>query len=648
MPPRQLKGFSTEVRAWRALARNTHQSRFAARNRTSLASPLIGRESELALLLRCWRRAKAGRGQVVLISGEPGIGKSRLVAELEARVASSAVFTTEVQDQIVRRADGVPLFIEELTRTVLQREPDRYGEVRVALPETLQSALMARLDRLPAAKEVAQIGAVLGREFREDLMIAIAPIPLERLRQGLDQLIGSGLAERRAEGTSAVCVFKHALVQDAAYESLLRSRRAAIHGLVAQRLAQSTEVLGGDPEILARHYAGAGLTDKAVVSWLRAAELAMSRWAHLEAIAHLKAALAVIEADAQNEVPPPISLDLWLRLADSLLEARGYGLQETADAYQRAMEIARTIAAEAPLFAALVGLSNFHLHRGDAETGLQISRELVERASRAGDAAAEAAGHRLVGATYLFRGDFPAARRCFEQALEKYDLPSEGPLLTSHRYNQRVSCRYYLSQTLLPMGLEAEALDYCRDALEIAGTSAFPSHVALALDGYCSLHQHCREWDDLACQGEELIRLASDKRLPFWLSLGEVSHGLALANQGMADAGIKQIERGVERYQGTSATRALPFLLGSLAAAYEVAGDLAQASSVLDKALSTARELGHRAEGELTRLHGELALLESHSRADLAENRFRKALRYSACSIRQDFRTARRALPVGS
>jgi hypothetical protein len=176
------------------------------------------------------------------------------------------------------------------------------------------------------------------------------------------------------------------------------------------------------------------------------------------------------------------------------------------------------------------------------------------------------------------------------------------------------------------MGLETQALDYCRDALAIAETSAFPSHVALALDGYCSLHQHCREWDDLAYQGEALLRLASNKKLPFWLSLGEVSHGLAIVHQGVVDAGIRQIERGVERYRGTGATRALPFLLGSLAAAHEVAGDLALASSVLDKALSTARELGHRAEGELTRLHGELALLESPPRADLAEDRFRKAL----------------------
>jgi class 3 adenylate cyclase/tetratricopeptide (TPR) repeat protein len=546
----------------------------------------------------------------------------RLVAE----IAAAGLLREDLASRIVHQAEGVPLFIEELTKTILASRHESLGEGRVALPDTLQASLVARLDRFPAAKQVAQIGAVIGREFSEELIASIAPFSPETLREGLDQLVASGLASRRGEGTSSSWVFKHALVQDAAYENLLRSERSTIHGLIAGKLSQSPEITEGSPEILARHYAGAGITDRAVLCWLRAAELAMNRWANLEAIGHLRAALAAIDGDSRHNVPKNVLLDIWMRLADSLLEARGHASPETASAYARTVEIARDIGAQSNLFAALVGLGHSHLHKGELDEGLKISQELVERAAAVHDLAAEAAGHRMLGATLLQKGDLPTARKRFEIALKTHDGAIAGqPFLASHRFNQPVSCRYYLSQTLLPMGMEAQARAFSREALDLAKTSPLPSHLTLALEGLCSLHQHCREWDELACQSESLVRLASDKRLPFWLSFGEVSQGLALAYQGSPDMGIRQIEAGVERYRNSGAGRSRPALLGALAAAHAWVGDLEQAALALDEAIGLAQRMGHRAEGELRRQRGELFLLQVPPHHELAEADFRKA-----------------------
>jgi tetratricopeptide (TPR) repeat protein len=542
-------------------------------------------------------------------------------AELAAAVESSAALSRRLLDTIVARADGVPLFIEELTKTIVERRPSRHDETSV-LPETLQASLMARLDRLAAAKEVAQIGSVIGREFREDLVAAIAPMPAKTLREGLDQLVSAGLAFRHGHGTNVSYAFKHALVQDAAYETLLRAQRASLHGLIARELARSADIMEASPEMPARHYACAGITKNAVLCWLRAAQLAMSRWANLEAIAHLKAALDAVEADDRHGVTDTILLDVWMRLADCLLEVRGYGTPETAAAYRRAMQIAKATGAETTLFAALVGLSNYYLHKGEVEDGIKISEELVHRAARAGDVAAEASGHRMIGVAFLQGGDLLDAKGRFETALTKHDQA----LADNHRYNHRVSCRYYLSQTLLPMGLEVQARELCREAMDIARSSQFPSHIALALDGFCSLHQHCREWDDLGGQGEALVQLASDKKLPFWLSFGEVAVGLALAKQGSADAGIRRIESGLELYRNTGAERSRPALLGALAAAYEVAGEVERAGVVLDQAIHLAHSLSHRVEGALRRNRGEVFARQGPDCFVLAEDQFTTAL----------------------
>jgi len=315
--PQALVGFSEPQRASRVLGESGVLSRFEALR--SEATLLVGREEELDLLLRRWHQAKAGMGSVVLVSGEPGIGKLRLSAALSQRIekdphtrlryfrqlAGTASLPRDTVEEIVERADGVPLFVEELTKAVLESgdHDDRVAAVlsaaplpNLAIPATLHASLIARLDRLGSvAKEVGQIGSVIGREFVYNLIDLVAQRPAE-LRLGLDRLVEAGLLFCRGSAPQSSYLFKHALVQDAAYGTLLRGRRQELHARVAAVLERHfADLVERQPELLAHHLTAAADTERAVDQWLKAGRHAAGRSAHHEAIRHFDRGLATLE-----------------------------------------------------------------------------------------------------------------------------------------------------------------------------------------------------------------------------------------------------------------------------------------------------------------------------------------------------------------
>ena len=319
------------------------------------------------------------------------------VVALVDRITEGKALPIEVLGQILERTEGVPLFTEELTKAVLEAgmlrdTGDRYALVgplpSLAIPATLHDSLMARLDRLATVKQVAQIGACIGREFDHELLAAVVSMPEAELAAALDRLVTAELVFRRGLAPAASYVFKHALVRDAAYESLLKRRRQDLHARIATSIeALFPQLVEAQPELVARHFGEAGLAEKAIPYWLRAGRLAADRSANTEAIAHLRSGLEC----AQTLLPGPSrsrsELSLQLALGGPLIATKGFASREAEAAYQRAQELSRELQSEPDLFAALRGLSYVYQVRANLPAAATLAEEVVPLAKRTGDPA---------------------------------------------------------------------------------------------------------------------------------------------------------------------------------------------------------------------------------------------------------------------
>jgi class 3 adenylate cyclase len=615
----RLRGFSTPIQAWRVMGTIKAETRFEAAH-TAFLTPFVGREQEIALLMDRWGEAKEGEGQVVLISADPGMGKSRITQVLRERLREeshtrlryqcsphhrnstlypiidqlegAARFETgetaeskldkletllvqsatnfeevvplfaallsiptgarypaldlsrqrqkerllevltdqlaglavhqpvlfifedehwidptslelldlivdrvqklpvlvvvtfrpefappwtryphvtlhslnrltrkqveiiaentsgrkclpsEVLDQIVIKTDGVPLFVEELTKTILESEliVEQDGKFILsgplpafAIPSTLQDSLMARLDRLAPVKEVAQVGAVIGREFSHELLAAVWPDP--ELENSLTRLLRSELIFRRGVPPQATYVFKHALVQDAAYATLLRSNKRRLHARVAEVLqSRFSGKVEAEPEVLAHHYTKAGLTDKAITYWLLAGQRATERSANVEAISHLSKGLELLAAQPDTPERAEQELMLQISLAIPLTAARGYAAPETASAYTRARELCTMLGDTRQLFPAMYGEWVFHMVKAHQDEAKRVAEEFLRVAEQHGARDGIVVAHRTLGLSLLNLGQLAAGREQMEQVVTLYEPEAHRSL--AFRYGQ--------------------------------------------------------------------------------------------------------------------------------------------------------------------------------------------------------------------
>ncbi|MGH6895080.1 MAG: AAA family ATPase [Geminicoccaceae bacterium] len=802
--PHNLKGFAKPIRAWQVLGESQIEGRFEAMHQADLA-PLIGREEELQLLLSRWRRAKEGDGQVVLLSGEAGIGKSRIAQALGERIAqepckrlryycspyhiNSALHPVieqleraagfqrtdppeikldkleatlsrgdqpvveaaallapllsiatgaryppmqlspkqqkertfnvlldqlrslasrrpvlilfedahwidpstgellhllvaqmqrlpillvvtfrpefvppwsgyshitqlslsrlsqrhasvlvegltagrslprEVLAQILIRTDGVPLFLEELTKTVLESGLlEGAGESLalcgpwspLAIPTTLQDSLLARLDRLAPVKEVAQTGAVIGREFSRDLLSAVAQIPEPALDHALDQLVASELVFRQGgEGPDATFTFKHALVRDAAYQSLLRSRRRQLHSRVAHVLeTEFPDLANAAPELVAWHYTGADLKEPAVVYWQRAGQHAIERSAHVEAIAHLTNGLELLGTLPRTPERTRQELALQIALGPALMAAKGQGAPEVGHAYARARELCQEVGEPVQLFPVLWGLWRFRSIRAEHQAARQLAEECLGLAERLRDSALLAPAYSALGGTLLWLGEVAAAQTCLERAAASYDPDRHRALPFRFGQDPAVSSLSYSAWSLWGLGYPDQALRRSDEARTLAEQLASPVSVAASLVYAAMTHQFRREGQAAQERAEAAIALSDEHGLPQFATVGTILRGWALAAQGAADEGIAEMRQGlaVRREQGIELAR--PWYLALLAGAYDEAGQIDEGMSVLAEALSLP-DAGFF-EPELRRLEGVL-LLKRSGRAAAAE-----------------------------
>jgi class 3 adenylate cyclase/predicted ATPase len=552
-------------------------------------------------------------------------------AQLAAAAADGGVLPPELLEQILDRADGIPLFVEELVRAVLEvglASPEPRDHLPAgpapAVPATLRDGLMARLDRLGRARQVAEVGAALGQRFSLELLAAVLPWPAAELEEALAALLAAGLLRKAAADARPSYVFKHALVREVAYETLLRERRRELHARVADVLEH--QFPGTPPELLAQHHARSGATWQAVRCWLDAGEQSLRQSAPAEAIAQLSAGLELL-----RELPEDTERHRWearlhLALGQALSLAKGRAAPEVGHAFGRAWELGRHGEPTADLGAALLGLYGFYFHRAELNEARAAAEELLHLAEWQGDAAGRAAALGIGGAIAFFLGRLPAARSSLEAALADGTL-AQHRSFTAYGLDPRQLALGYLSWTVLVLGHPEEARRRSNQAVaEAEALPQQPAPLAASLFAACVVHQLRREPEAVRARAERLAVLAGEQGFPLWRAGAAVLQGWSAVDEGDPDGALRQMRRGLAAWRTTGAEHLVPYFQALLAEACGRAGRPAEGLRLLEDGLARAERTGERwCEAELLRLRGELLLLRAGRNRAKAEACLRRA-----------------------
>jgi class 3 adenylate cyclase/predicted ATPase len=561
------------------------------------------------------------------------------VLAIVKRVARGKALPDVVLQQILARTDGIPLFVEELTKTVLEsgvlEERDDHYELPgpllpLAIPTTLQDSLLARLDRLGEAKEVAQWGATLGREFTYDLLRSVTPQSEEILQRELARLVSAELLYQRGVPPRATYSFKHALIQATAYESLLKSRRQQYHRRIATTLVERFPEIGeADPATLARHYAEAGLTAEAVACWQRAGQRAIERSANSEAIGHLTQALDALRSLPGDPVHLRQELTLLTALGPALMPTSGYGSPEVGRVYGRALAICREIGESTLMFPVVRGLWEFSEVSGDLRTARETAEELLRLASEADDSGRLVIALNALGETLSYLGEFPLAREHLERGIALYDPERHRGLADLHGgYDPGVMCRVWSAFALWHLGYPDRALARCGEALDLAHALAHPNTLPFALSIAAIIHHVRRDAPATREAADAVIALATEKGFTFWVAFATMLRGWAISVGGQVRAGLSQVREGLATWEATGARVERPLWLALLAEVCASAEQVEEGLAALDEGHAVADAHGlHFHDAEILRLRGELLLSRGEPNERQAEDAFRQAMR---------------------
>jgi predicted ATPase len=741
-----LKGLPQPLAVYRVLYESTARSRLEAVGYTSL-TPLVGREQEVAQLLERWAQVKDGLGQVVLLSGEAGIGKSCLVQVLTEQVAcepqawltpcqcspyyqNSALYPMidllervalrferedspdqkrrklegfvvqyglplaeavplfaallslplgadyaplalspeqqkqktlhglltillriaaqqqvahgkalppEVLEQVVAKTDGVPLFVEELTKMVLESGLLQEREARyeltgplppLAIPATLHDSLMARLDRLASVKGLAQLGATLGREFSYELLQAVSPWDEATLQQGLHQLVAAEFLYQQGLPPQATYRFKHALIQDAAYQSLLRSTRQRHHQRIARVLeAHFPEICETQPEIVAQHYTAAGCHEQAVPYWQRAGQQASDRSAYLEAVSHVTTGIELLKSLPETPEHTQQALTLYVALGMALQIAKGTAAPEVEHAYTRARELCQQVGETPELVPVLFGLWRFYLVRPQLHTARELGDTLLRLAQQAHDPTLVVLAHDALGWTWFNLGAVPAARTHLAAGIALYTPDQHRALVFRTGHDPGVFCRTYAALTLWLLGYPAQALTRLHEALALAHELSHPFSLAWARCVAAWVSQLRRDVPAVHTQAEAAVALSTEQGFPLWAALGTILRGWALAMQAQDEEGMVQIRQGIAARRATGAALTIPYFCTVLADVCNRLGHTEEGLQALAEAHTLVEQHEERWwEAEVCRLRGVVLLRQPGTPPAEAEAWLQRAL----------------------
>jgi class 3 adenylate cyclase/predicted ATPase len=572
-----------------------------------------------------------GQSQVSMLALNRLDRRNRTV--LVEQIAGGKPLPDDVVEQIAGRTDGVPLFVEELTKSVLEsgllrEEPDRYVLDRAlppfAIPTTLHDSLMARLDRLASVRLVAQIGAAIGREFSYELLRAVSRLPEDELQAALARLVASELVFQRGTPPDAVYAFKHALVQDAAHSSLLRSSRQQLHAQIAAALeTHSPELMESEPEIFAQHYAEAGLVEKSAACWGKAGYRSAARSVMAEAAAQLQKGLDQLELLPDGPNRQRRELEFRSSLGAALRAVKGQAAPETGRAYARARELWEQLGSPSEFLQAPYGQSRYHAFRGELDLAQRLDERLLHLSLQRNDSAGLVFGHLSSGRDLMLVGRFASSRSHLEEALSLYDPISHHSLVHQVGLYPQVASQAYLGNALFCLGYPDQALARSNAAIAEARRLAHPPSLAAGLANGATVLSLVGDNAALDEQVDQLVAVTTEQGFPQWRALGTIFRGWVKVENGDVTAGISLLRGGSAAFRTTGAWK--PHNVAILAMACEIAGQIDEALTLWDDALQIVERTGERwFAAELYRHKGQLLLRQRHSEA--AEELYRNAL----------------------
>ncbi len=559
------------------------------------------------------------------------------ITAMIARLAQGKGLPDSVMQHVVDRTDGVPLFVEECTKMLLEGEwlqerADHYALTRPLpdheIPVTLQDTLLARLDRLTPGAEVAHLGAVCGREFTRELLQAVAPFDEATVDHGLTQLVEAELLYQVGFRSPLQYRFKHALIQEVAYQSLLRRRRRQVHQDIAQALeTRFPEARQAQPELIAHHYTEAGQVEQAVRYWQQAGSEAISRSAHAEAIAHLHKGLEVLSELSNPSDRIQREIEFQIALGTPLAATKGYGAPEVERAYTRARELCHQLGDTPQLFPVLSALALFYLVRGSVQSARELGEQLVQLAQQTQEPGHLLEADYLLGIAAFWCGEIALSRQHVEAMMARYDPAQHGELVFCYGQDPRIEPAFYHALILWIMGDPEQARIRCRTALTQAQAVASPLNLVFALQFSAAFHQLCREPALVYKQVEAEIALATEQGFSLWSAAGTIWRGWARAVQGQGEDGIDELRQGLSAFQATGAELVGTWVRALLAEAYGHIGQPEAGRQVLAEAWADMERRGERFyEAALYRLDGDLLLMQDDTQDQEAETLFRRAI----------------------
>jgi class 3 adenylate cyclase/tetratricopeptide (TPR) repeat protein len=557
----------------------------------------------------------------------------RDVTGIIERLVGNRQLPPDVAAEIVERTDGIPLFVEELTKAVLEAETDVAARRTVAavpssalsVPVTLQASLMARLDRLGPAKEIAQIGAAIGREFSHALLASVARGNEAELGVALDRLAQAGLISRHGVPPQATYLFNHALVQDAAYGTLLREPRRILHARIAETLeGEFAELAESRPELLARHCTEAGLIEKAAMLWGRAGERSLARSALVEATAQLDRALKLIAPLPATASLRREQIKLQVAIITPLIHVKGYAAPETKAAVEQARVLIEQAEAlgEPPedrllLFSVLYGFWVASFVEFNGSVICDLAAQFLALAEKQGGTVPLMVGHRLMGTSLVYTGDIAQGRRHYDRALALYDPAAHRPLAARFGQDVRVAILSYRSLALWLLGYPEAALGDVDEAIKDARQIGEAATLMYALAHAAMQQILCGNYTIADAQAQELAALAQEKDSLLWKAFAMTNQGAVLALSGVASEAVQTLTSGMNAWRSTGSTLWKPLRLSHLAIAQAHLGQMDDAWRSITEAMNVVEASNERwCQPEILRISGELARKSDMAKAE--------------------------------
>jgi class 3 adenylate cyclase/predicted ATPase len=566
---------------------------------------------------------------------------SRLDAEqiekVATRVADGKKLPKEIVEQIVQKTDGVPLFVEELTKAILETDivSERKNEyvlngplTTLAIPATLHDSLMARLDRLAPTKEAAQIGACIGREFSHELLALVSTQTKEQLDDAVGQLLASELVFQRGEAENTAYAFKHALVQDAAYESLLKSKRAEIHAKIAHVLEERfLHTKDTEPELLAHHYTEAGLIEQAAPLWQKAGERALDRTALREALSHLETALGLIVQLPKSDSTDRFELDVRLTLGSAYFAFHGWQAVEVKEVLEPARVLARRLSDDEKLVPISYYIWFHHGMRCEYPETVAAAEEIQRVALKTKDSNARVTGSMTRACAHVWQGEFEQARALGDDVLAVYDYEQHRGLAPVYNHDVKCLTLVWAGAWHWILGYPEKARVACIEQMEHARKVGHPFNLLWGLSGGSIGLLFRRETDLLVDWLKEIRVIGRDLGMPVADLLSSWWGGYALIEQGRYSEGFEQLSPGAEHWRQTGGLHLIPYVNLMRARALAHMNDLSKAKVLIDDAINVVNRTGHRMhEAEVYRIRGEITLLGEPQTSEEAERDFLNSL----------------------